>query len=110
MVLCFDVETLELIADLTPEIPTVLNLKAPDRVTRSFCAMVDRVSAVSIDVRSLSSDVVAVVHDTGKPVLTYTCNNRRTVTRALQAGVDGLMTDRPGWLRQTLQPTPRLRR
>ena len=103
MVLCFDLDTLQRVTTLTPEIPTALNLKAPRRVTRSFRAMVDRVSALSIDVRTISVGVVAAVHDAGKPVLTYTCNSRRAVTRALEAGVDGLMTDRPGWLSHTLQ-------
>ncbi len=108
MVLCFDLETLELMTDLATGIPTVLNLKAPRRPTRSFRDTVDRVSAVSIDVRTLSAEVVAAVHDAGKPVLTYTCDGSRTVTRALDAGVDGVMTNRPGWLRQTLQANPGL--
>ena len=36
MVLCFDIETLELMTDLAAEVPTVLNLKAPRQPTRSF--------------------------------------------------------------------------
>ncbi len=108
MVVCFDLETLELMTELAPEVPTVLNLKAPRRPTRSFRNTVDQVSAISIDVRTIFAEVVAAVHDAGKPVLTFTCDGRRAVTRALDAGVDGVMTNRPGWLRQTLLATPGL--
>ena len=102
MVLCFDLETLELVTRLAADIPTVLNLNAPRRITRALRDAVGKVSALSIDVRTLSVGVVSAVHAAGKPVLTYTCNGPQIVRRALTAGVDGLMTDRPDWLRHTL--------
>lgn len=105
MILSFDLETLERVSDLA-EVPTVLNLNEPRRVTRTFRDTVARVSALSVNIRSLSAGAVAAVHDAGKPIFTYTCNNRRAVTRALAVGVDGLMTDRPSWLRHTLDTIP----
>ena len=36
-------------------------------------------------------------------MLTYTCNTRGAVRRALAAGADGLMSDRPGWLRRIVE-------
>jgi glycerophosphoryl diester phosphodiesterase len=106
MVLCFDLETLELVAHLADDLPTVLNLKAPRHMTRSLRSLVNRISALSLDIRTVSADVVSTVHALGKPVFTYTCNGPRTLKRALSARVDGVMTDRPLWLRHELERTP----
>ena len=103
MVLCFDLDTLELITERVTGIPTVLNLRAPRQMTRSLSEALGRVSALSVDVRTISPRIVAAVHDAAKPMLTYTCNTRGAVRRALAAGADGLMSDRPGWLRRIVE-------
>ena len=103
IVLCFDLETLELVTERVTGIPTVLNLRAPRRMTRSLSEALGRVSAFSVDVRTISLRIVAAVHDAAKPMLTYTCNTRGAVRRALAAGADGLMSDRPGWLRRIVE-------
>ena len=106
LVLCFDLDTLDAVSARAPEIPTVLNLKAPRRMTRSLNQSLNRVSALSIDVRTISNEIVAAAHDAAKPVLTWTCNTPDTVERALGAGADGLMSDRPGWLRRAVDTWP----
>ncbi len=99
MVLCFDLDTLERVANDLDGLRTVLNLKAPRRMTATLERAITRVSALSVDVRTISPQIVSAIHTRGKPVLTYTCNSATTVRRALLAGADGLMSDRPGWLR-----------
>ena len=71
MVLCFDLDTLELITERVTGIPTVLNLRAPCQMTRSLSEALGRVSALSVDVRTISPRIVAAVHDAAKPMLTY---------------------------------------
>lgn len=102
MVLCFDLDTLDAVSALDPECPTVLNLKAPDRMTRPLSRALARVAALSIDVSTISPEVVSAAHEANTPVLAWTCNTPATVGRALDASADGLMSDRPGWLRDTV--------
>jgi len=100
MVLCFDLETLVRVTDQAPRVPTVLNLRAPSRMTPALFAAMRRVWALSIDVGTISGAIVEAAHDEGKPVLTYTCNTPNELARAVEAGADGIMSDRPGWLRE----------
>lgn len=106
MVLCFDLDTLDAVSALDPECATVLNLKAPGRMTRPLRQSLARVSALSLDVSTISQEVVSATHDAAKPVFAWTCNTPDAVGRALDAGVDGLMSDRPGWLRNTVRNHP----
>lgn len=106
MALCFDLDTLDAVSALDPECATVLNLKAPGRMTRALNRSLARVSALSIDVRTISPEIVSAAHDATKPVFAWTCNTPDAVGRALDAGADGLMSDRPGWLRHTVSHPP----
>jgi len=106
MVLCFDLDTLDAVSALAPECPTVLNLKAPGPMTGPLSRSLARISALSLDVATISHEVVAAAHDAATPVFAWTCNTPDAVGRALDAGADGLMTDRPGWLRDLLANRP----
>ena len=100
MILCFDLDTLQMVAG---GLRTVLNLKVPSRMTRSLDKAISHVWALSVDVRTISPQIVAAIHNRSTPVLAYTCNSSKTVQRALLAGADGFMSDRPGWLRAELK-------
>ena len=99
LVACFDLDTLGLVMRGATSVHTVLNYKPPRRMTRSLEQAASRVWALSFDVRTLTPRIVDAVHDRGKPVLAYTCNTNRTVKRAVLADVDGVISDRPSWLR-----------
>ncbi len=50
--------------------------------------------------RATRAEGVARVHDAGQRVFAYRCDTPRMTTRAHRAGVDGLMADDPGRLRE----------
>jgi glycerophosphoryl diester phosphodiesterase len=103
MVLSFDDEVLDLVAARLPSARTVLNLKPPPLMTASLRARLRRRFALSADVRRLRPAVGRAVHAMGKPLLAYTCNTPAAVRRALAAGADAVMSDRPGWLRGRIE-------
>lgn len=103
LLLCFDGAVLEIARGLAPELRTVQNFRTLPRDSASTRAALDPLFALSIDVRALSPVFVRRAHERGKPVLTYTCNTARALERALGAGVDGVMSDRPAWLVELLR-------
>ena len=105
LVVCFDLDTLGLVGRTVTGLRTVLNVKAPRRMTPTLDDAINRVTALNVDVRTISPEIVAAVHQRGTPVLAYTCNTPPTVQRAVRAGADGLMSDRPGWLRAEMEAT-----
>jgi glycerophosphoryl diester phosphodiesterase len=102
MVLCFDPAVLRCCAETAPGVRRVLNLRPPRTMTKTVRGVLPLVHALSADIRSLTPRFAAEARDEGCPVVTYTCNTPRRVDRALDAGVTGIMSDRPGWLREQL--------
>ena len=102
LLLSFDADSLSAAPDRSPRVRTVLNLEAPRRMTAALRRRLVTVFALSVDVRTITPAIVRAAHELGRPVLAYTCNSTRAVARALDAGADGLMSDRPGWLRERI--------
>jgi glycerophosphoryl diester phosphodiesterase len=98
LLLCFDQNVLAAARRYDPKIRTVRNL---DRLPTGESRMRDLLTplfAASINVRALHAKFVDLAHQMGKPVLTYTCNDRGTVRRAMAAGADAIMANDPGQL------------
>ena len=103
LLLCFDEDVLAAARRYDPRILTVRNL---DRLPTSQSRVRDVLTplfAVSVNVRALRPRFVDLAHQMGKPVLTYTCNGRGTVRRALAAGADAVMANDPGTLASLLR-------
>ena len=101
--LCFDPELLEAAARTAREVRTVLNVgRMIPRGTIPADGLA-RLDAISVDVRALTRPIVAAARRAGLPLLVFTCNSEADVARALRAGAAGIMSDRPGWLRSTLE-------
>ncbi len=98
LVLCFDLRILETVREADARVRTVINLAGLPRTGASTWKRLDPLFAVSVDIRALSARFVDAAHEHGKPVFTYTCNTPRTARKALHAGADALMSDRPDWL------------
>ena len=98
LLLSFDEGVLAAARRYDPRIRTVRNLeRLPIRQSR-MRDLLTPLFAASVNVRALHSRFVDLAHQLGKPVLTYTCNNRRTVRHALAAGADAIMANDPGKL------------
>lgn len=100
--LCFDPGLLEAAAQTVREVRTALNVS---RVIPRGSIPDDRLArlnAISVDVRALTRPVVEAARRADLPLLVFTCNTQTDVDRALKAGAAGVMSDRPGWLRSTL--------
>lgn len=106
-VLSFDAEALSVVREARPGVTTVRNLRVPRRVGPGLRAELDAVDMISADRRTLTPDFARAWRERGKPLLVFTCNTAPAVRRALASGVDGIMSDRPGWLRDLVSVEPR---
>jgi glycerophosphoryl diester phosphodiesterase len=100
--LCFDREVLTEAGRRSPDLACVLNVGRGAEATLRRDGWSDGLSAVSIDVATLTPRVEMAVQRSGLPLFVFTCNTDARVRRALDAGADGVMSDRPGWLRERL--------
>jgi len=102
--LSFDPAVLAEVHRLAPELLCVRNLDEPIPLSGRGAPPPGTLAALCVDVRRLTMAFVERAHRRGLPVLSYTCNSPRTVKRALGAGVDALISDRPAWLAGYLAP------
>ena len=103
-ILSFDPEVLVRANRAAPQLRCVLNTDG----TGAWCVPIaklmrgkvalDFLSAVCLEKKKLSARVVAWAHDREIEVFTYCCNTRPQVERALALAVDGIMSDKPGWI------------
>jgi glycerophosphoryl diester phosphodiesterase len=105
-ILSFDRDVLFRISTLDAEAALVLNADDPTVVDgwrgiggkselntiSSICATID------MDVMLLSEFIAGPIHAAGFALLTFTCNDEERLSRALAAGVNGIISDRPDWL------------
>lgn len=97
-VLSFDAAILDAVEELAPELPRVRNLPPTKILDPALRTTLDRLSALSVDVRKLTPEFGRQVRESGLPLWVYTCNGQRRLARALAAGAGLVISDRPGWL------------
>ena len=104
-VLSFDPDVLELAHTLAPEFRYVLNTSANDaRELKDLPhSLTGNLWAVDININKLSNDWVQWVKRRKLHLMAYTCNNSRQVQKALDLGVEAIISDRPGWLAHFLR-------
>lgn len=99
-VLSFDPQVLALARQLAPQWRYVLNV--PENQVEEIMTWpgpaIDPLWAVDVRIHRLSPTLVQWARSRGLRVFTYTCNTPRQVQKALALGVDGIISDRPGWL------------
>jgi glycerophosphoryl diester phosphodiesterase len=101
-ILSFGAYALEAARKAVPDMRCVLNIdKLPRRA--GLARTLEGLFAVCVNARSLTADFVRAVHDLGRPVLVFTCDTPEDADRCLAAGVDGIVTNRPAWLRGYLR-------
>jgi glycerophosphoryl diester phosphodiesterase len=101
-VLSFGAHALDAAREAVPEVRCVLNLDTLPRRT-GLGRTLEGLFAVCVNRRALQADFVRAVHDLGRPVLVFTCDTAAEADRCRAAGVDGIVTNRPAWLRGYLK-------
>jgi glycerophosphoryl diester phosphodiesterase len=101
-ILCFDPRVLARVAALAPGLPRVRNI---DRrpVGAALTAALRGVAALCLPARAVDAELVAAAHGRGRELWVYRCDTLRNLARVRSAGVDGIITDRPDWLRAQLR-------
>jgi len=103
--LSFDDGILAAVAELAPGLPRVRNLRPPARLGVELAAELQRLTALCVDVRTLTPEFGRQVAAAGRSLWVYTCNGERRLRRALAAGAAAVISDRPGWLSHRLAST-----
>jgi glycerophosphoryl diester phosphodiesterase len=96
LILSFDPEVLSAAHRLDDHLRYVLNLSEKNPMGHE--PETRHLWAVGISISNLSTPMVQWAHSQDLRVFTYTCNRPRQVGKAVRAGVDGIITDKPAWL------------
>ncbi len=102
-VLSFGAYALAAARQAVPDVRCVLNLDTLPRLGPGLDKRLEGLYAVCVNRRVLKADFVRAVHDLGRPVLVFTCDTAAEADRCRAAGVDGIVTNRPAWLRAHLK-------
>lgn len=100
LILSFDPGVLAQAYKMDPEVRYVLNLPEawqPDKIPATR-----HLWAVDVRIGKLSPSLTRWAHRRKLKLFTYACNGPRQVKKALDLGVDAIITDRPAWLAQLL--------
>ena len=101
-VLCFDPGVLEHLAAHHPSVRCVLNTNQPGEVMRQRYGS-DYLHAYSTQIRKADASFVAFTRELGKTSMVWSCNSAAEVNKALDLGIDVIMSDRPAWIVQYLR-------
>lgn len=103
-VLSFDPEVLHIVHRRIPRYHCVLNAigKYTDQILAAPDALLSPLWAIDMNLAGLTPPLVQWARRRGIHIFTYTPNRPAQLTRALELGVDGMITDRPGWLTRLL--------
>jgi glycerophosphoryl diester phosphodiesterase len=104
-ILSFDPDVLLLAHSLAPEFRYVLNISADDaRELKDLPrALIGNLWAVDMNIGKLSNDWARWIERRKLHLMAYTCNNNRQVQKALDLGVEAIISDRPQWLASFLR-------
>ncbi len=100
--LSFDLERLLEMRAVAPSLGYIWNLREPPPLRAETAWAITSLVALSCDIRTLRADFVDWAHGHGKAVLSHTVNDATALTKARNCRVDGLFTDDPAWLIDTL--------
>jgi glycerophosphoryl diester phosphodiesterase len=99
-VLSFDEEVLEHVHRKAPHLRCVWNLPEsdPEKALLGADDPSRRLWGCCSRLSDFTESLTKMAGGLGLKCFTYSCNTARHVKRAMRAGPDGILTDRPGWL------------
>jgi len=98
-ILCFDEAALREAGRTAPQLPRV---RLVDQRPTELARTIGDAGALCLPARAVDPDLGEAVHRRGAELWVYRCDTERNLVRALRSGVDGIITDRPDWLRAAL--------
>lgn len=100
-ILCFDGAVLERVRRATAALACVRNTDArPDDA--KLARTLGSAAALCLPARCVDPELAASLRRRRRQLLVYRCDTPRNLVRSLRAEVDGIITDRPDWLRREL--------
>ena len=101
LILSFELRTLEVVRRARPDVRLVLNLGMRPKPSAG-----GRYWGVGFDDLAAKPKPMRLAHSLGLAVLVYTVNEPARMRALASLGVDGIFSDRPGLLRETLAALP----
>lgn len=93
----FDLDSLRYAHRIAPEFPLVFNLEPEHQTDFAQRSLIEQpyMHGLCVHIATLDEAMVGVVRERGKFIAVYTCNNEEQIRRALNLGVDVLISDVP---------------
>lgn len=96
----FDFDSMRRYAELEPDVPVgLLGTPSPDQLP----ALAEFADEVNPNHKSVDASYVRAVHDAGMDCLVWTVDARSDMNRAIDLGVDGVISNKPDVLEQVLR-------
>lgn len=97
MVSSFNLDSLIYAHQCAPQFPLVYNLEPEQTLEDARRALVEQpfLHGLCLPIESLDEAMVALLRDLGKSIAVYTCNSDEEIGKALELGVDILISDVP---------------
>ena len=100
-ILCFDPRVLRVVARVAPRLARVRNIDVRPEGA-ALARALHGASTLCLPARLVDPALAEAVHARGRELFVYRCDTTRNLVRALRCDVDGIITDRPDWLRAEL--------
>ncbi len=102
-ILCFEPGPLERVKEIDPSMKTIYCMSLAWGSVTDF----PYADMFSIEVNSITRELVAEIHERGSIVFCWTVNDEDSLQRLVDCGVDGIVTDDPARIRSALHETSR---
>lgn len=109
VVIGFDFEVVAGIKQRIPEVPaywlqnTLVGGYPEKSIEQAQQANLD---GLNFHFKGITAEYVREVHKAGMKMFTWTVDDPDEARRLIRAGIDGITTNRPGWLKEQLNPAP----
>ena len=107
VIFAFDYNTVVIIGELAPGMPSVWLIDEPPTAGAALGEMVEkalraRATALGFSQRQVTSELVNSAHDVGLMTYVWTANEAEVMHRLIDIGVDVIITDHPDVLSELL--------
>ena len=110
VIICFNYETVKAAKAMLPDCEVNWLVSSPGRIKKAarLKQIIEKAWNAELDGLDLSSrfrinhEFVATIHKVGLKLYTWTVDDPGLARREAEAGVDGITTNRPGWLREQI--------